>query len=329
MSKNKIVAFGEILLRLTPEYGQSLETTQRLECCYGGSEANVMIALSSLGDKTSYITILPENSLGKAVEYHLHKYQIDTSYIQKQGSVLGSYYLEPGAGKLPSKVIYNRKCAEIAQIEENYCPFDFDDIFNNCRLFHISGISFALSQNCQQLCFRFLEEAKKRMIPISFDFNYRKSLWSIEEAKKVYQKIVPYVDVLFCSSKDMEAFLDTTFEKFLTYSNCKYIIRRERQILSSTRHRAYSEIWHRKNHTYHHVAYDPFEFEVVERIGSGDAFCAGVLHALLANGENIEYALEFGMSCFELKHYCHGDTISLSEKEVLDFLNNQNKDIGR
>lgn len=326
---NKVVAFGEILLRLTPQYGRCLEDTPSFDCCYGGTEANVLISLSALGNQTSYITVLPDNSLGYAAEKHLHRYEVDTKHILRKGSILGSYFLEPGFGKMQSKVIYNRKNSEIASIEDAPKLFDIDEILSECSLFHISGISFALSESCRNLCFRFLEKAKELNIPISFDFNYRKSLWKESDAKEIYRRILPYVDMLFCSSLDLRVFLDTTPEEFFSGYHCAYLIRREREILSNARHRVYAEILHHTDHGTQHCACSPFEIEVKERIGTGDAFSAGVLHSLMKKPEDIEGALSFGMACFELKHYIPGDVMAVTEKEICDFIENQNKDVGR
>ena len=324
-----VVSFGEMLMRLTPPLGNRLSDTPSFDVCYGGSEANVMIALSSMGDQTSFLTLLPDNDLGTAAKRHLCKYRVNTDHIIQKGSVMGSYFFEPGFDALASKVIYHRRYSEVARPEGFESQFDWDEIFASCGLFHISGISFALSADCRKLCFTLLKEAKKRKIPISFDFNYRGKLWSIDEAKAVYQQIVPYVDILFCSKKDLEVFLDLKKADFYKQYNCKYLVVRERKVLKDDRHSAVAKIYHFENGQLTQGKTEKFTYHVLDRIGSGDAFCAGVLHQILKGTTDLNAILDFGMSAFILKHYIHGDILVCSEKEINDFNMAENKDVKR
>ncbi len=310
----KIVGFGEIMLRLTPkEHGRITEATN-YNACYGGSESNVMVALSSFGNDTEFVTVLPDNELGIAVLRHLHRYNVGTSNIINRGSVLGTYFVEEGFGLLPSKVIYNRSSSEIAASDENTF-LNYDRIFRDCKLFHISGISFALSKGCQKLCFKLLNEAKKRGIPISFDFNYRGKLWSKEDASRVYKEILPYVDVLFCSDADFDDFLGIDVDDFYKYYNCKYLIRRNRQVISATEHKVSVNVSYKQEEQVIKLDSPVYSFPVLDRVGTGDAFCAGVLHGLL-NDMSIKEAVDFGISCFVLKHGIRGDILTLNKKQI-------------
>lgn len=325
----KVVSFGEILMRLTPPGKGRLTEADTFDCCYGGSEGNVMIALSSMGEETSYITVLPDNSIGKAAERNLHRYGVQTENVLRKGEILGSYFLEQGFGELSSQVIYNRKYSEIARVDGYEDAFDFDSIFSDCELFHISGITFALSEACCNLCFDFLEEAKKRHIPISFDFNYRGKLWDTSKAAEVYRKIIPYVDILFCAKRDLETFLGITEEQFYDRYACEYLVVRERQIISQSRHEAWAILYHNSQGKIERVSSQTRAFDVLDRVGSGDAFTAGVLHGLLQNREDIRAAVEFGMAAFVLEHYIAGDILTMSESQIVEFLENQNKDVNR
>lgn len=309
-----IITMGEILLRLSPVENGGLIEAKRFDGCYGGSEGNVAIALSSMGDTCEYISVLPDNDLGIAAIRHLHRYGVGTQHIITKGDILGTYYFKQGFGTIPSKVIYNRRYSEIARIEGYENKFDFDKIFSNCKLFHISGITFALSPSCKNLCFKFLEEAKKRGISISFDFNYRSKLWTIDEAKEVYKSIISYVDYLFCSERDLVSFLGINIDSFYEKYNCKYLICRERNILPNKNHSARASIFHKKEKTIDTVSECTGEFQVLDRVGSGDAFCAGVLHMLLKDEEDIKDALNYGLNCFILKHFVYGDIFTMSEK---------------
>ncbi|MDD6308492.1 MAG: sugar kinase [Clostridia bacterium] len=323
--KKSIVAFGEIMLRLTPPDQNTIANADSLSVFYGGSESNVLISMSSMGDKTRFISAVPENDIGASVIQHLHRYGVDSSLVKRTGETLGMYFLEEGFGKRPSKVIYFRKHAEITRLTKN--DFDYDEVFFDCALFHISGISFALSESVLELCFTMLEEAKKRNIKISFDFNYRSKLWSEGEAKKVYKNIIPYADIVFCSHKDLETFLDVTVQSYnKKYPDTEYLIVREREILASGLHKVKSDIY---RGALEKASLQEQSFVVLERIGGGDAFAAGVLHALLKNPDNLKDALRFGTACFILKHTIKGDVLPLGEEEIHTYLNHLSKDVTR
>ncbi len=313
------------MLRLTPPDKNSITNTNSFSAFYGGSESNVLVALSSLGNKTKFVSAVPENDIGASAIKHLNCYGVDSSLVKKRGDTLGMYFLEEGFGERPAKVIYSRKHAEITKLSKE--DFDFDEVFLNCGLFHISGISFALSESVKDLCFRFLEEAKKRNIKISFDFNYRSKLWSEEEAKEVYKDVIEFADIVFSSEKDLEAFLDVSVHTyFKKYPKTKYLIVREREILSPGLHKIRADIYRGELEM---ASLEGKDFAVLERIGGGDAFAAGVLHSLIKDPENLKEALDFGTACFVLKHTLMGDILSLGENEIYAYLNNLSKDVKR
>ena len=181
--KNKILAYGEIMLRLSPENFNTIEESDFFEACYGGSESNVLVALSHLGNDTEFFTKVPQNSLGEGVVRHLKKHGVGTDNIIMDGSVLGVYFMQQGFGTRPSKVIYNRKSAVINTLDPN--NLNLAKIFKNVSWFHVSGISLAISLNSQQVTLKLLEYAKQNNIKTSFDFNFRSTLWSVEQAKSV------------------------------------------------------------------------------------------------------------------------------------------------
>ncbi len=320
-----IVAFGEIMLRLTPPDKNAIANANCFSAFYGGSESNVLVALSSFGNKTRFVSTVPQNDIGLSAIKHLNSFGVDTSLVKKRGDTMGMYFLEEGFGERPSKVIYARKHAEITRLSKD--DFNFDEVFSNCGIFHISGISFALSNSVNELCFSFLNEAKKRKIQISFDFNYRSKLWSIEEAKEVYKEIIPFADIVFCSQKDLETFLDISVcNYFKKYPETKYLIVREREISPSGMHKIVADIYRGETEK---ERIECQQFKVLERIGGGDAFDAGVLHALMKNDKNLEQVLSFGVACFVLKHTVKGDVLSMSESEICSYLNNVSKDVKR
>lgn len=319
MKIKKIVAFGEILLRFTPQNQKQISEATGFDCFYGGSEANVSICLSSLGNYVSYITVLPENELGIAARNNLIKYGVDTNNIRLEGDILGSYYLNDGLNGVAPSVIYNRKGSEVSKASVN-TDFDYDNIFENASLFHISGISFALSESCKELCFKFMNEARKRGILTSFDFNYRPKLWSVSEAGEVFRKILPIADIVFCSDKDIDAFFDgKNAEELIKENNCKYIFVRNRETLTKECHRVSLTSYCYTDNGIEVIKKDDIEYDVSDRVGSGDAFAAGMIHGLLNNPDDIDAAVDFALKAFIMKHQVLGDYLAKSEAEVNEF----------
>jgi len=309
MNNKTIVAFGEIMLRLTPP--DSILNAASFDASYGGSESNVLVTLSSLGNATRYLTKLPDNDLGRGAVLHLQRYGVDCSRIISAGSNMGMYFFEPGFAARPAKVIYARKQAEVTTLQES--DFDYDRVFADCDLFHISGISFALSPSVEAACFRLLTEAKKRNIPVSFDFNYRAKLWTVEQAAAVFGRIIPYTDIVFCSQRDLTAFLNVTKEAFFDcFPNVAYLVVRERDVLSRDTHRVRAQVYTKAGS----VAEAEKEFDVLERIGGGDAFAAGFLHGWLHFAGDIAHSLRFAVDCMVLKHTVRGDVLAARQEEI-------------
>ncbi len=323
----KLLSFGEIMLRLTPPSKQLMSEARSFEACYGGTESNVLVCLSCLGNKTDYLTALPVDDLGEATVRHLRSYGVGTEHIIRQGDSLGMYFLEEGQGDRPTKVIYKRKNSEVSKLDEN--AFDLDEVFSDCSLFHISGISFAISESARRLSFQLLKEAKRRGIRVSFDFNYRGKLWSIEEAAEVYKEIIEYVDIVFCSERDLTTFLDTDKVNFHKNYNCELLIIRERQWLSDSKCAVSLYAAHKTDNDIRSCSIDNVEFAVYEKIGSGDAFAGGALHILNSDVNNIEKALRYGLACFVLKHSQRGDVLTLGKGAIEAYLNDFSKDVSR
>ena len=309
MNNKTVVAFGEIMLRLTPP--DSILNASEFSASYGGSESNVLVALSCLGNATRYLTKLPDNDLGRGAVMHLQRYGVDCSRVILDGSNMGMYFFEPGFAARSAKVIYARKHAEITTLQE--ADMDYEKALENCGLLHISGISFALSPSVEATCFRLLAEAKKRNIPVSFDFNYRAKLWSVEQAAAVFCRVIPYADMVFCSRRDLDAFLNVPVADFFThYGNTELLVVRERDILSKDTHKIRAEVFTKAGL----AARTEKEFDVLERIGGGDAFAAGFLHGWLHFGGDLAHTLDFAVNCIALKHAVRGDVLAARENEI-------------
>ena len=322
----KIVAYGEIMMRLTPQNLASLEDANTLDLCYGGTESNVLVALSHLGDETSFLTKLPDNQLGEAVTRHLLRHQVGVSDIVYGGSMLGIYFMEQGFSSRPSSVIYHRKAAVINTLSIN--DFDYDKVFNGASWFHVTGISLAISEASKLVAIKLCQEAKKRNITVSFDFNYRATLWSLDEAKNAYKEIMEYVDICFGNSFDLTNFMDisdNSIKTFLKQYNVKYLIHTTRNIIDANTQELSGHLYSAdlELHT------EAKGFEVLDRIGGGDAFVAGIIHVLNKDINNLSDALSLGIDLGILKHLVSGDVLGLSGREINKWLNNSKKDVIR
>ena len=324
---SKIVAYGEIMLRLSPSELNTIEDSNFFNGFYGGTESNVLVALSHLGNKTSFLSKVPQNSLGEGVKRHLLRHNVGIDYLLFGGSTLGLYFMEQGFGSKPSKVIYHRKEAVINTLKEE--DFDYDKVFKDASWFHVSGISLAISENSKDVAIRLLKEAKKRNIKVSFDFNYRASLWTVDKAKSAYKEIMQYVDVCFGNKFDLINFLDLSdknpIELLLNTYNVTYLFHTNREIINSSCHCLSAMGYYMENDKVKTICTEPEKFEVLDRIGGGDAFDAGIIHVLNNDFENVNDALQLGAKCDILKHLVKGDVLSLSNREINEWLVNQKK----
>lgn len=286
----KVLSFGEILLRLASPGYTKLFQKDSLDATFCGGEANVAVSLAILGQESSFITKVPNNDVGRAAINSMRYFGVNTSKVIYGGGRLGTYYLEKGASQRPSKVIYDRAYSSIALAEPE--EFDWDVILDGVEWFHWTGINPALSQNVADICRQACVIAKKKGITVSCDLNYRGNLWSSAEAQETMTKLMPYVDVCVANEEDAEKVLgikaaDTDVE------NGKL----DRNGWSGMLYDA------TKGETYFSKTYD---IQVVDRVGGGDSFTAGLIYAL-SNGLENEYAINFAVAASCLKHTMEGD----------------------
>jgi len=329
-NQKKIVAFGEIMLRLTPPDYTTISQARNFVANYGGGEANVLVSLSHLGHETEFLTKLPDNQLGDSAIKHLKSHGVDTSHVVRGASNIGMYFVETGFGGRPSKVLYNRKHSAITRINES--EIDFDEIFKSAKWFHLSGITLALGENVRAVAFKCLEYCLKYQVRVSFDFNYRSKLWTIEEARPYFRKVIPYVDVLFANHFDLNTILEIPLDnknsdektkkielskKLIASSKVKYVFGTDRIVHTATDNSLSSYCICASGE---YKSIDPIRFSIYDRIGGGDAFASGVIHGLLTNFENPDYALRFGLSTSILAHTLYGDVSTLSVGEIEEFM---------
>ena len=202
----RIITMGEIMLRLSPQNKLRFSQANSFDVIYGGGEANVAVSLANYGMDVAFVSKLPENDIGQAAINHLRNYGVDTSLIARGGERVGIYFLEHGASMRPSKVVYDRAHSSIS--EATVADFDFDAIFEDVDWFHFSGITPALGKDAAELTEVALKAAKKHGVTVSVDLNYRKKLWTPEEAKDCMTNLMQYVDVCIGNEEDAEKYLD-------------------------------------------------------------------------------------------------------------------------
>jgi len=324
----RVLTLGEFLLRFTPLYNHRIRQADTFTSHFGGAEANVAINLSQYGHQTSFLSALPSNDIGQAAVSTLREAGVDTSFVKKQEGRMGIYFYEEGFSLKSPQVIYDRENSSFLRLAE--ATVDWDAIFKDTDIFHLTGITLALHEDMKNFTFQALKEAKRRRVQISFDFNYRSQLWSISEAKEVFLKVLPYVDIGFFGYKDLSAFfpggetLPASFKQEVLEGELRkasedygidYIACTNREVLSQSENTLTGYLYDDGSL----VKSSTYSFEVLERIGGGDAFASGILHGIL-QGLKREEIVEFGTASSVLKHFVYGDYTQFSAEEVERFI---------
>ena len=312
-----IVAFGEVQLRLATKNFERLEQATSLDVKIGGAELNVMVTMQRLGLKTSYVTRLPNNPLGRMVQNKAREHGVDTSHvIWSDGDRLGVYFLEFGALPRPSSILYDRANSAISRIQPGM--IDWENVFPEARAFHVTGITPALSSSCLAATGEALSKARAKGLLVSFDLNYRAKLWSQEEAKAGLSPLMQYVDVLVTTEEDTKRVFQIegkdwkdVARKLADTFGFKIVAITLRENITVWRNN-WTAIVLADGQIYEDRTY---EVEVVDRVGSGDAFAGGFLYGYLT-GKGIEASLKYGNAGAVLKHSCPGDLAWFTLEEV-------------
>ncbi|MEW5901623.1 MAG: sugar kinase [Acidobacteriota bacterium] len=327
----KIASFGEIMLRLSPPGRERLFQSTVLEVRFGGGEANVAVLLALLGHSVRYISVIPANEIGDAAMAELRRWGVETGFILRQGRKLGLYYAETGSNQRPSKVIYDREHSAIAEAKRG--DFDWEKVLAGVDWFHTTGITPALSASAAELTLDAVRTAREKGIAVSVDFNYRGKLWKYgRTAPEIMREIVKYTDIGIGNEEDCQKSLGIeasahveegklevrVYEKLTAavldqFPNLKMVALTLRESLSAD-HNFWSAVLRTRTKF---TASEKYEIvPIVDRIGSGDAFAAGLIHGLDVFGEE-EKALSFAVAASCLKHTIPGDFALITEKEVL------------
>ena len=324
----RVITFGEIMLRLAPEGYYRFVQAASYGASYGGGEANVAVSLAGFGMDAAFVTKLPAHEIGQAAVNKLREFGVDTSFNVRGGSRVGIYFLEKGASQRPSKVIYDRANSAIALAQAS--DFNWKEIFADASWFHFTGITPALSDTAAAITQDACAAAKEAGLTVSCDINYRKNLWSREKAGAVMAKLMPYVDLCIANEEDAadvfgiraqdtdvvsgkinRAGYEQTAKELISRFGCKQIAITLRESISANDNNwaamLYSgnESCFSKKYTVH----------IVDRVGGGDSFAAGLIYGLMNNRGNQE-SLEFAVAASCLKHSIEGDFNHVSVDEV-------------
>lgn len=329
----KIVTMGEIMLRLsTPEYSRFVQSNG-FDVCYGGGEANVAVSLAHYGHDAYFISKIPSQEIGDSAIKTLRSENVKVDYIVRGGNRLGIYFLESGSSIRPSKVIYDREHSSFAESKIN--EFELKKALRGASIFHFSGITPALSENCAKLVEKACKTAKSLGILVSCDLNYRKKLWTKEQAQKVMRPLMQYVDICIGNEEDAENCLgfkpeadvingktdingyEKIFKAMVKEFNFKIVATTLRESYSASHNGWKSMLFDgEKFYTSKHYDISP----IVDRVGAGDSFSAGLIHGLLVYNDK-QKAIEFATAASALKHTIPGDFNQVSISEVENLMN--------
>jgi 2-dehydro-3-deoxygluconokinase len=332
---NTFVTFGEIMLRLKSPGHERFFQSPSLEATFGGGEANVAVSLSLFGKKTQFVTSLPANAVGEAALCEVRKYGVDVSRINMtKGGRLGIYFLETGANQRSSSVVYDREDSSIALAKPE--DFDFKAIMADAAWFHITGITPAVSQGAADCSIAAMKAAKQAGVTVSIDLNYRKKLWNYgKKAPEVMRELAKYADVIIANEEDIQkclgieagvdvtsGSLDTTVYEKLTaevkkqFPNVSVVAVTLRESKSAD-HNGWSAALSGKTGFYVSRHYEITD--IIDRVGGGDSFAAGIIYGLSEYPQDEEYAINFAVAASCLKHSIGGD-FNLARKSEVEAL---------
>jgi len=326
----RYITFGEIMLRLKPPGFERFLQSPVFEATFGGGEANVAVGLARFGMNVAYVSVIPDNAIGEACIQELRKHGIDTSLITRKGNRLGIYFLEPGANQRPSRVIYDRLGSAIAEARPG--DIDWNRVLDGATWFHITGITPALSLSASRLSLEAVKKAKEKGLTVSCDLNFRKKLWKYgKPAPEVMGELVKYIDIAIGNEEDCqkslgvgveldvksgkldpERYRELTNRVLELFSNIKKIALTLRESHSAD-HNDWSAVLN--NRSEFSVSRKHEIHDIVDRVGSGDTFAAGLIYGL-NNLDTDREALEFATAASCLMHSIPGDLPLVSLDEV-------------
>jgi len=335
----KVVTFGEILFRLSKQGYRRLSQTSLYNGNFGGSEANVAVSLATLGDEVEYVTRLPRNQMGHAAILALQQYGINLRHVSFGGDRVGQYFFEEAAAMRNSCVVYDRKASSFYTMSPGMIPWR--DIFADADVFHCSGITCSLSQSAADATFEAVETARDMGLTIVCDINYRKNLWKYgADPHETLKRLCSYSDIIFGDQGEWEVVTGRprvpfkalssdyeinreAFREYLEQAHqdlpkCKYIMHAMRNQITSSHH-TLTGLLYTEGKMYETHIYDIQD--IIDPMGVGDAFVAGLIHALMHNPGDNQYCLDYSLAASTLKNSISGDFNLSSDEEIKELMN--------
>jgi 2-dehydro-3-deoxygluconokinase len=320
----KVITFGEVMMRLMPPGYALFSQTDSLELTFGGGEANTAISLAYFGIKASHVTRFPNNALGKAGAQYLRRHWLDTEDIIYGGQEMGIYFLEMGAVHRSSNIVYDRAYSAFAAIKPEM--FNWKIILKGASWFHFTGITPALSQGAADTCLEAVKTARKLGISVSMDLGYRSNLWNYGKTPQlILPDLVAECDVVIAGKKDiLEVLNEDKLEKtklnfssacnllMQTFPNIKKVAHKKRESLNASYNKLRGKLWNGTTMLKTKKLEITF---IVDRVGTGDAFAAGLIYGLMQFQED-QKALNFAVAACALKHTVVGDANMVSVEDV-------------
>ncbi|QXD14105.1 sugar kinase [Rhodocaloribacter litoris] len=327
----KVITLGEIMLRLSTPGFQRFVQASSFDVTFGGGEANVAVSLANYGFESYFVTKLPRHEIGQAAVNHLRRFGVSDRFIVRGGERVGIYFLETGASQRASKVIYDRAHAAVTTLAPE--ELDLDAVFEGARWFHWTGITAALGETVRRTLVAACEAARAAGATISCDLNYRKKLWTVEEARATMRPLMAYVDVCIANEEDADRSLGMKAEQTdiegarLDEAGYFRLARRLKETFGfevvaitlresfSASLNGWSAVLHDDRDCKEPVRSQRYEIQIVDRVGGGDAFASGLIAGLLQKANSKE-ALEFAVAASCLKQTIPGDFNLVSREEV-------------
>ena len=327
----RVVTLGEVMLRLKSPGFERLFQSPTLEATFGGAEANVAASLAQFGVDARFVSAIPANNIGDACVAQLRGFGVDTSSIKRQGERLGIYFLENGANQRPSRVTYDRSGSSIATLAAS--ALDWDAVFADADWFHVSGVTPAISASAADLSIAAARAARERNIAVSCDYNYRKNLWKYgKKAPEVMRELVAFATVGIANEEDCQKALGIEVDvdvksgalehdkyRALAERVLKEFPNLQRQVITlreshSADNNGWSAVMHNRTAFLTSRHYEITD--IVDRVGGGDSFAAGLIYGLRAFRDDDQRALEFATAASCLKHSILGDINRVTVPEV-------------
>ncbi len=343
--EKRVLTFGEVMLRLKAPYGEMILQSPMFEASFGGCEANVAVSLANYGHRVDYVTCLPDNGITDSFVATMRSFGVGTDSIRRGDGRFGVYFVEPGAMQRPSKVIYDRSWSAVSLAGPE--AYDWPEIVKDARWLHLSGITPAVSRTAADAVIAAAKAASEAGVTVSLDLNYRAKLWNYgESAQSVMAEIMPYVTVCIGNEEDSQKMLGIDTEHIQAdeaaagegdLGSGAALYARYRKIAEAVLER-YPKLSHvaislrdsvnadvnawsgcLTSRSGFHVGPRYELTDIVDRVGGGDSFSAGILHGLM-KGDDEQFTIDFAVSASCLKHSILGDFNRVKESDVLSLM---------